>query len=56
MSYYDWLGVLSVALLVMSLAIGWWAFHPKNQQRFDEAAQLPFADDDASTQEKHRDV
>jgi cytochrome c oxidase cbb3-type subunit IV len=56
MTYYDWLGVLSVLLLVISLAIGWWAFHPGNKERFEDAANLPFADDVPHTQEKHTDV
>ncbi|MGA1206798.1 MAG: cbb3-type cytochrome c oxidase subunit 3 [Gammaproteobacteria bacterium] len=56
MSYYDFLGMLSVALLVISLAIGWWAFHPRNKARFDAAAQLPFADEAPRTQERHTDV
>lgn len=38
MTYYDWLGVLSVVMLLMFLAIGWWAYNPKNKDRFEEAA------------------
>ena len=56
MNYYDWLGVLSILLLVISLAIGWWAFHPRNKARFEDAANSPFADDAPQTQEKNKDV
>jgi cbb3-type cytochrome oxidase subunit 3 len=38
MTYYDWLGVLSVVMLVMFIGIGWWAYNPKNKTRFDDAA------------------
>ena len=38
MTYYDWLGVLSVVMLTMFIAIGWWAYSPKNKTRFDDAA------------------
>ena len=38
MTYYDWLGVLSVVMLVMFIGIGWWAYNPKNKTRSDDAA------------------
>jgi len=31
MTYYDWLGVLSIVMLTMFIAIGWWAYSPKKQ-------------------------
>ena len=57
MTYYDWLGVLSVVMLVMFIGIGWWAYNPKNKARFEEAANSVFddepADPDRPNGEKH---
>ena len=39
-------GLLTVLLMVLFGGILWWAFSRKNKKRFDEAANLPFADDD----------
>jgi cytochrome c oxidase cbb3-type subunit 4 len=33
---------------VAFLGICWWAFSPKRKQRFEEDAQLPFADEELS--------
>jgi cytochrome c oxidase cbb3-type subunit 4 len=32
--------------LVAFVGIIWWAWHRKSQRRFEEAARLPFADDE----------
>lgn len=42
----DLRAVFTVLTLVTFLAIVWWAYGSKRQQAFDEAAQLPFTDDD----------
>lgn len=43
----------TVLVAVAFVGVCWWAFAPKRKARFDEAANLPFADDEpdeASTQ------
>ena len=37
------------------IGIVWWAYTPKNQDRFDEASQLPFAGDVAAKPEDKKD-
>jgi len=55
MTYYDWLGVLSVVMLTVFIAIGWWAYSPKNKTRFDDAANSILENDpvDPSNGDKH---
>lgn len=36
----------SVIAFATFLGILWWAFNPRSKKAFEEAAQLPFADDD----------
>lgn len=36
---------VTVLSLVLFLGICWWAYARRNKTRFDEAAQLPFAED-----------
>lgn len=38
-------GVMTVLLVVLFAGIYWWAFSKHNKKGFDEAAQLPFADE-----------
>ncbi|WP_086930059.1 cbb3-type cytochrome oxidase subunit 3 [Agarilytica rhodophyticola] len=39
---------MSVILVMIAFAgICWWAFSPKHRKKFNEAAQLPFADESA---------
>ncbi len=38
--------VVTVVLFVLFLAIVWWAYRRGNKQRFEEAARLPFEEDD----------
>jgi cytochrome c oxidase cbb3-type subunit IV len=47
------LGTVFVALAFIGVC--WWAFSPKRKKRFDEAANLPFADEPQSkpTQQLH---
>lgn len=45
------LAIISTLLMVPAIiGIAWWAFAPRRKRRFRDAAQLPFADDPASTQ------
>jgi cytochrome c oxidase cbb3-type subunit 4 len=36
---------VTVLAFVSFIGIVWWAYHRDSRSRFDEAAQLPFADD-----------
>lgn len=38
-------GVATIFVMIAFLAVCWWAFSPKRKKGFDEAANLPFADD-----------
>lgn len=40
-------GLWTGALLVIFIGIVWWAWSAKRKRDFDEAANLPFDDDDA---------
>lgn len=39
-------GLLTLVLLMAFLGITWWAYSKRRKKEFDEAANLPFADDD----------
>jgi len=39
-------GVLTLVLMIMFVGIVVWAYSGKRKKRFEEAANLPFADDD----------
>lgn len=39
-------GVIAIVSLVVFLGIVWYAYGRKRRKRFDEAANLPFADDE----------
>jgi cytochrome c oxidase cbb3-type subunit 4 len=36
----------TVLMMIAFIGICWWAFAPKRKKRFDDAANLPFADED----------
>ena len=38
--------IVTVAAFIAFLGIVWWAMSRRNQARFDEAARLPFGQDD----------
>lgn len=40
--------IVTVLSLLAFAGIVWWAYGPSRRARFDEAAQLPFADDDVA--------
>ena len=42
----DLLGIGTILAMVAFLGVCVWAWSDKRKQRFDEAANLPFADDD----------
>ena len=48
MDINDLRSIMTVVSLLTFLGIVWWAFGVKgNKQRFEEAANLPFADEEA---------
>ena len=46
MDINDLRGISTAILLVAFIALIFWAYSKKRKQSFDEAANLPFADDD----------
>ena len=38
-------GLSSILVFVAFAGVCWWAFSPKRKKRFEEAANLPFADE-----------
>ena len=48
---FDWLRSLwLVWLIVLFALIVWWAYRPKNKQRFEEDARIPFKDEGGGKQ------
>lgn len=41
-------GLSTIAMMVMFGVIVYWAYSGRQKKRFDEAANLPFADDDVA--------
>ena len=41
-------GLSTVFVLIAFIGVCWWAFSPKRKKKFDEAANLPFADESPS--------
>lgn len=54
MTYEEWLGVLSVVMLVMFIGIFAWAFSPARKDKFDEAARTPLDDDEIEARANKR--
>jgi len=49
-------GIFTAIMLVTFLGIVWWAYSKKTQKRFDEAANLPFADEAIDLQTRHKEA
>lgn len=47
MSQGTFQGIATILAMVAFLGICWWAFSSHKKKEFDEAANLPFADEDA---------
>ena len=48
------LGAISTVLVMIAFfGVCWWAFSPKRKKRFEEDANLPFADDAEQKQTEH---
>ncbi len=38
--------IATVLVAVAFAGVCWWAFHPRRRERFEDAANLPFAEND----------
>lgn len=45
-------GLSTVFVFLAFAGVCWWAFSPKRRKKFDEAANLPFADEPAGEAEQ----
>lgn len=41
--------VVTVLFFALFIGIVWWAFHRENKQKYEEAANLPFEEEDDGT-------
>ncbi|WP_096086276.1 cbb3-type cytochrome oxidase subunit 3 [Agaribacterium haliotis] len=48
-------GLSTVFVFLAFIGVCWWAFSPKRKKKFDEAANLPFADDEQSQQSARKE-
>ena len=46
MDINDLRGVATLLVMIAFISVCVWAYSPKRKKRFDEAAQLPFSDED----------
>lgn len=46
MDINDFRGLATVFVMVAFFGICWWAFSPSRRAKFNDAADLPFADED----------
>ena len=53
MDINDLRGVSTALVMVAFIALTLWAYSSKRKQSFDEAAQLPFADDEPAAHRDH---
>jgi len=49
-------GIFTGIMLVTFLGIVWWAYSKKTKKRFDEAANLPFADEAIDLHTRHKEA
>jgi len=52
MDINTWRGIFTALALIAFVGVWAWAWSSKRKQRFDEAANLPFADDDIDKNSK----
>lgn len=45
-----------ILVLLAFIGVCWWAFSPKRRKRFEEAAQLPFADEHPQQGDKKESI
>lgn len=46
---------MPVIMLVTFIALFAWVLHPKNRKKFDDAANLPFQDEELDKQTRDKD-
>jgi cytochrome c oxidase cbb3-type subunit 4 len=44
---------VTVLFFLLFIAIVWWAYHKDNRAKYEEAANLPFEEDDTSVNNRH---
>lgn len=50
------LGAISTVLVMIAFfGVCWWAFSPKRKKRFEEDANIPFADDANEAEQQQKD-
>ncbi|MBD3610155.1 MAG: cbb3-type cytochrome c oxidase subunit 3 [Gammaproteobacteria bacterium] len=49
-------GIVTALMMVTFLGIVWWAYSKKTQKRFNEAANLPFADEAVEQQSMDKEA
>ena len=45
--------IFTLIVFISFIGVVWWAFSSRNTKRFDEAANLPFADEEQKSKETH---
>lgn len=48
-------GIFTALMMASFLGVVWWAYSKKTQKRFDEAANLPFADEALDLQSREKE-
>lgn len=56
MDINDLRSITTVVMLTVFVGIAWWAFSGRQKTAFDEAAQLPLAEDDEPTLDVEADA
>lgn len=46
-------GISTILVMIAFFGVCWWAFSPKRKKRFEEDANLPFADDEKAKEPEH---
>ena len=49
-------GISTIFAMIAFIGICWWAFSPKRKKKFDEAANLPFADEPQNKEQQKSDL
>ncbi|MGM0563498.1 MAG: cbb3-type cytochrome oxidase subunit 3 [Pseudomonadota bacterium] len=55
MSYGDFLGVLTVILLILFIGICVWAWSRRNVERFDRMSEIPLEDEKSDHEENRHE-
>ncbi len=44
---------VTVLFFILFIAIVWWVYHKDNRKKYEEAANIPFEEDDAGADGRH---